>query len=224
MHTGWYVSIPVGMLVAKKEPKIGEPASRNPERTRRNLLEAAFEEIHKSGFRGTDLETILERAGVTKGALYHYFESKEDLGYAVVDEVIAEIGREKWLRPLQKAENPIDVLAEIFQGSSTTPEHIRGGCPVNNLVLEMSPLDEGFRKRLAKQFDDWREAIAGALRRGQQKGLVRDDLDPEEAAMFLMATYEGYISLAKNSQDAETLQSGMRTMTRYLETLRPKGA
>jgi TetR/AcrR family transcriptional regulator, transcriptional repressor for nem operon len=224
MHTGWYVSIPVGMLVAKKEPKIGETASRNPERTRRNLLEAAFEEIHKSGFRGTDLETILERAGVTKGALYHYFESKEDLGYAVVDEVIAEIGREKWLRPLQKAENPIDVLAEIFQGSSTTPEHIRGGCPVNNLVLEMSPLDEGFRKRLAKQFDDWREAIAGALRRGQQKGLVRGDLDPEEAAMFLMATYEGYISLAKNSQDAETLQSGMRTMARYLETLRPKGA
>jgi TetR/AcrR family transcriptional regulator, transcriptional repressor for nem operon len=224
MHTGWYVSIPAGMLVAKKEPKIGEPASRNPERTRRNLLEAAFEEIHKSGFRGTDLETILEKAGVTKGALYHYFESKEDLGYAVVDEVIAEIGREKWLRPLQKAENPIDVLAEIFQGSSTTPEHIRGGCPVNNLVLEMSPLDEGFRKRLAKQFDDWREAIAGALRKGQQKGLVRDDLDPEEAAMFLMATYEGYISLAKNSQDAETLQSGMRTMARYLETLRAKGA
>jgi TetR/AcrR family transcriptional regulator, transcriptional repressor for nem operon len=223
MHTGRYVSILAGMLV-KKDLKIGVPVPRNPERTRRNLLEAAFEEIHKSGFRGTDLETILERAGVTKGALYHYFESKEDLGYAVVDEVIAEIGREKWLRPLEKAENPIDVLAEIILGSSTKPEHIRGGCPVNNLVLEMSPLDEGFRKRLAKQFDDWREAIAGALRRGQEKGLVRDDLDPEETAKFLMATYEGYISLAKNSQDAETLQSGMRTMAKYLETLRAKGA
>jgi TetR/AcrR family transcriptional regulator, transcriptional repressor for nem operon len=224
MHTSRYVGILAGMLVAKKDSKIGFPVPRNPERTRRNLLEAAFEEIHKSGFRGTDLKTILERAGVTKGALYHYFESKEDLGYAVVDEVIAEIGRQKWLRPLQKAENPIDVLAEIILGSSTTPEHIRGGCPVNNLVLEMSPLDEGFRKRLAKQFDDWREAIAGALRRGQQKGLVRDDLDLEETAKFLMATYEGYISLAKNSQDAETLQSGMRTMAKYLETLRAKGA
>jgi len=223
MHTSRYVSILAGMLT-KKSSKVGGPVPRNPERTRRNLLEAAFEEIHKSGFRGTDLETILERAGVTKGALYHYFESKEDLGYAVVDEVIAEIGREKWLRPLQKAENPIDVLAGIFLGSSTKPEHIRGGCPVNNLVLEMSPLDEGFRKRLAKQFDDWRDAIAGALRSGQQRGLVRNDLDPEETARFLMATYEGYISLAKNSQDAETLQSGMRTMAKYLETLRAKGA
>ena len=207
----------------KEDSKAGSPVSRNPERTRQRLLQAAFEEIHKSGFRGTDLESILDKAGVTKGALYHYFESKEDLGYAVVDEVIAEIGREKWLRPLQKAESPIDVLAEIILGSSTKPEHIRGGCPVNNLVLEMSPLDEGFRKRLAKQFDDWQEAIAGALRRGQEKGLVRDDVDPEETATFLMAMYEGYISLAKNSQDAETLQSGMKSMAKYLETLRAKG-
>jgi TetR/AcrR family transcriptional regulator, transcriptional repressor for nem operon len=224
MHTSRYVSVLPGMLAEKKDSKTRGPVSRNPERTRRTLLEAAFEEIHKSGFRGTDLETILERAGVTKGALYHYFESKEDLGYAVVDEVIAEIGREKWLRPLDKAENPIDMLAEIFLGSSTKPEHIRGGCPVNNLVLEMSPLDEGFRQRLAKQVDDWRKAIAGALRRGQEKGLVRDDLDSDEIAMFLMATYEGYISLAKNSQDAETLQSGMRTLAKYLETLRAERA
>jgi TetR/AcrR family transcriptional regulator, transcriptional repressor for nem operon len=224
MHTGWYVSVLFGMLVDKKDARTRTPVARNPERTRRNLLQAAFEEIHQSGFRGTDLETILEKAGVTKGALYHYFDSKEHLGYAVVDEVIAEIGREKWLQPLQDAENPLDMLTDIFLGSSTKPEHIRGGCPVNNLVLEMSPLDEGFRKRLAKQFDDWREAIAGALRRGQQKGLVRNDLNPEETATFLMATYEGYISLAKNSQDAETLQSGMRTMAKYLETLRAKGA
>jgi TetR/AcrR family transcriptional regulator, transcriptional repressor for nem operon len=212
------------MLVAKRNSKVRGTVPRNPERTRRNLLQAAFQEIHKSGFRGTDLETILDKAGVTKGALYHYFESKEDLGYAVVDEVIAEIGREKWLRPLQNAENPIDVLIDIFLGTSTKPEHIRGGCPVNNLAQEMSPLDEGFRKRLAKQFDDWRNAIADALRRGQQGGTLRDDLDPEETATFLMATYEGYISLAKNSQDAETLQSGMRSMAKYLETLRAKGA
>jgi TetR/AcrR family transcriptional regulator, transcriptional repressor for nem operon len=210
------------MLGVKKNSKPRVAMARNPERTRRNLLQAAFEEIHKNGFRGTDLESILDRAGVTKGALYHYFESKEDLGYAVLDEVIAEIGREKWLLPLQKAESPIDVLTEIFLGSSTKPEHIRGGCPVNNLVLEMSPLHEGFRLRLAKQFDAWRGAIAGALNRGQQKGLVRKDLDPDETAMFLMATYEGFISLAKNSQEAETMQSGMRTIAKYLETLRVK--
>jgi TetR/AcrR family transcriptional regulator, transcriptional repressor for nem operon len=207
------------MLKTKREGRKAE-VKRDPERTRRNLLESGFQEIYKSGFRGTDLETILERAGVTKGALYHYFESKEDLGYAIVDEVIDTIGREKWREPLEKSANPIDTLAEIFVETSLKPEHVRGGCPVNNLAQEMSPLDEGFRKRLKKQFDLWHQFIADALRRGQERGQVRKDVDIEDAAMFLMATYEGYISLAKNAQDAQLLHAGMKSMARYLETLR----
>jgi TetR/AcrR family transcriptional repressor of nem operon len=210
----------VGMLATRRKTKAHEPVPRNPERTRRNLLQAAFQEIYKSGFRGTDLETILERAGVTKGALYHYFESKEALGYAVVDEVIDETGNEKWREPLRVCANPIDALAEIFLGTSTKPEHVCGGCPVNNLAQEMSPLDEGFRKRLARQFELWHESIAGALRKGQAQGLVRADVDTDETATFLMATYEGYISLAKNAQDARLLQKGMKSMAQYLETLR----
>jgi TetR/AcrR family transcriptional repressor of nem operon len=66
----------------------------------------------------------------------------------------------------------------------------------------------------------WHKAIADALRRGQKRGQVRKDLDIDVTAMFLMATYEGYISLAKNAQDARLLQNGMKTMARYLETLR----
>jgi TetR/AcrR family transcriptional regulator, transcriptional repressor for nem operon len=220
MHTGRYVRVLVGMLGVNRKAKRHGVTPRDPERTRRNLLQAAFEEIFKSGFRGTDLETILKRAGVTKGALYHYFDSKEDLGYAVVDEVIMEMGDEKWQRPLQNAENPIDTLAAIFLGSSTKPEHLRGGCPINNLAQEMSPLDEGFRKRLFGHFQIWHKAIADALRRGQKRGQVRKDADIEDTAMFLMATYEGYISLAKNAQDARLLQNGMKSMVRYLETLR----
>jgi TetR/AcrR family transcriptional regulator, transcriptional repressor for nem operon len=220
MHTARYVSVLVGMSGVRAKAKRQGVVPRNPERTRRNLLEAAFEEIFQSGFRGTDLETILKRAGVTKGALYHYFDSKEELGYAVVDEVIMEMGDEKWQRPLQNAENPIDTLAAIFLGSSTKPEHVRGGCPINNLSHEMSPLDEGFRKRLARHFEIWHKGIADALRRGKERGQVRKDVDIDDAAMFLMATYEGYVSLAKNAQDARLLQNGMKSMVRYLETLR----
>jgi TetR/AcrR family transcriptional repressor of nem operon len=60
---------------------------RDPVRTRQRLLQAAFQEVYHTGFQGSDLETILDGAGVTKGALYHHFENKEALGYAVVDEV-----------------------------------------------------------------------------------------------------------------------------------------
>ncbi len=126
--------------------RAGVITRRNPQRTRERLLQAAFQEIYKSGFRGTDLETILRAAGVTKGAMYHHFASKEALGYAVVDEIIASITREKWLWPLQNAKNPIDALIGIIQSTSLRPADLRCGCPLNNLAQEMSRPRRGFPK------------------------------------------------------------------------------
>ena len=166
------------------------------------------------------MNVILAAARVTKGALYYHFENKEALGYAVVDEVVASISRENWIWPLQNAKDPIDALIGIVQGASCRQEDIECGCSLNNLSQEMSPLDEGFRRRTAKLFKDWHDAIAGALRQGQKLGLVRSDVDAGEAATFLIAAYEGVISLAKNSQDVRVLQLGQKSMIRHLEALR----
>src|SRR6185369_6683696 len=210
----------VGMLhVSPKSRRKGTPP-RDPERTRKRLLQAAFEEIHLSGFRSADVDAILAQAGVTKGALYHHFDSKEALGYAVVDEVIADIARDKWWDPLRNPQNPVDTLIGIVQSTSMKPQDLQRGCALNNLSHEMSPIDEGFRKRTARLFKHWHDAITGALRAGQKRGVVRNDVDPDEAATFLIAAYEGYFSLAKNSQDARVLRSGLRNLTGYLEGLR----
>jgi TetR/AcrR family transcriptional regulator, transcriptional repressor for nem operon len=138
----------------------------------------------------------------------------------IVDEVVTKITLEKWVRPLQNPEDPIGAILAIIDSTSLAPDDLRGGCPLNNLAQEMSPLDEGFRKRIDKVFGDWLGAIAGALRTGQKRGLVRDDIDPEEIAGFVIATYEGYISLTKSSQDPRMLETGKRNMARYLESLR----
>ena len=74
---------------------------RNPDLTRKSLLRAAFQEIYESGFQAASLDKILSKAGVTKGALYHHFSSKQKLGYAVVDELIREGILERWVRPPQ---------------------------------------------------------------------------------------------------------------------------
>ena len=176
----------------------------------------------RSGFRCADLHAILAAAQVTKGALYHHFDNKEALGFAVVDEVIASMTRERWVWPLRNAENPIDALVAIVQGTSLRPEDLECGCPLNNLSLEMSPLDEEFRKRTAKIFKDWHGAIAVALRQGQKRGLVRSDVDVGETATFLIATYEGLFSLVKNSQDVRMLQAGQKWVIRFLESLRAR--
>jgi AcrR family transcriptional regulator len=198
------------------------PATRDPGRTRDTLLRSAFAEIHRSGFRGADVGSILQGAGVTKGALYHHFASKEALGYAVVDEIIADIMREKWQAPLRDAENPIDALIGIVEGTSLAPRDIACGCPLNNVAQEMSPLDEGFRRRTEAVFREWQRAIAKALWEGKVRGLVAGDVDPDETSLFLIAAYEGTISLAKNFQDKAGLMAGLKTMGRYLETLRAR--
>jgi TetR/AcrR family transcriptional regulator, transcriptional repressor for nem operon len=205
--------------IRKRSPRRGT-TSRNPERTRRLLLQAAFQEMYRSGYRSADLDAILAAAGVTKGALYHHFENKEALGYAVVDEVITGSVHQKWVQPLRNAKNPIDVLVRIVQSESMKREDVRRGCPLLNLANEMSGIDEGFRRRTAKLFKDWHDAVAGALREGQKRGLVRNDINANETATFLIATYEGYVVLGKNSQDPRMMRSGQRRVTGHIQSLR----
>ncbi|MGN6207506.1 TetR family transcriptional regulator C-terminal domain-containing protein [Asticcacaulis sp.] len=195
---------------------------RNAGHTRERLLNAAFEEVYHSGFRGSDLNTILAKAGVTKGALYHHFDGKEALGHAIVEGVIAKITQDKWLAPLDDVDDPIDALIGILEGTGTSESEVNGGCPLNNLAQEMSPLDEGFRLRLSEIFTNWIGGVTDALRLGQVNGKVRRDINARETATFFVASYEGYISLAKTGQDARVLRSGIRQLRVYLEGLRPQ--
>lgn len=196
---------------------------RDPERTREHLLQAAFREVHRSGFQSAGIDTILAATNVTKGALYHHFESKEALGYAIVEEIIAKLVRERWLRPLLTNEQPIDILIGIVRGLPSRPEDIRAGCPLLNLAQEMSALDEPFRKRLERIFLAWQDGVATLLRKGQSQGTVRRNLNPDKAASFLIAMVEGYGSLAKNAQDAKIWEVGITNIVEWLGSLRAPG-
>lgn len=197
-------------------------ARRHPDLTRQTLLERAFAEIHRNGFRAASLESILADAGVTKGALYHHFASKAELGYAVVEEVVRPWMEERW-RPVIDADNPIDAAIHTVHDRlrALSEMALTLGCPFNNLAQEMSPIDEGFRRRLNAILDEWREATAAALRRGQRNGTVCADVDASAAAAFVISSIEGCVGMAKASQSREFLEAGFRGLIEYLEHLRP---
>jgi AcrR family transcriptional regulator len=196
---------------------------RDPERTREHLLQAAFREVYRCGFQSAGIDTILASTNVTKGALYYHFESKEALGYAIIEEIIAKLTCDRWMLPLQRSKDkdPIDALIGIVQALPHRPRDVKRGCPLVNLAQEMSQLDEQFRKRLERIFHAWQEGVAMALRRGQSQGTVRRNLVPEEAASFLIAMVEGYEVLAKNAQDAKVWNVGIRNIVDWLKSLRP---
>ena len=106
------------MLAARNSPRCSGATPRDPERTRGRLLREVFQEMHAQDFEALTWTSFWPTAGVTKGALYYQFDNKEALGYAVVDEIVASLTREKWVRPLQNAKNPIDNSIRIVQSTS----------------------------------------------------------------------------------------------------------
>src|SRR5437016_6908087 len=116
-------------------------ATRAPEETRRRILKAAFGEFYRNGFQGGSLNRIVDEAGTTKGALFHHFEGKNDLGYAVVEEVIQPKIKACWLDPLANSIDPIADLKSTlrqFVKSEAGNQRLMQGCPLNNLAQEMS--------------------------------------------------------------------------------------
>src|SRR5271155_1793416 len=204
------------MLVAHERKR----RVRDPERTRERLLQAAYREVLRTGFQGAGIDTILAATNLTKGALYYHFASKEALGYAIVDEIIAKLVHDRWLRPLLSDGQPIDILIGIVRRIPARTQDVRAGCPLLNLSQEMSPLDEQFRTRLEKIFLDWQEGVATLLRKGKAQGTGRRDLNPDESASFLVAMVEGYASLAKNAQDAKVWEMGIGNIVGWLRSLR----
>ncbi len=221
----------------------GKKRQRNPAATRQRLLDAAAHEVHRQGFRNSGLDAILSQAGVTKGALYHHFGSKQGLGYAVLDEVYVPMLERLWITPLQASGDPLDAIAASIasaqahfcapnygcldgpaNGLESSPESTEKwlhGCPLDNLAHEMADLDEGFHERISGLFDRWRRALEDHLEGAQELGELRSDVVCASAAAFIVSACQGAVALAKGCQCRDTLGSCLRELNRYLESLRP---
>lgn len=204
--------------------KAAATASNSAERTRRKIIEAAFAEFYRHGFQGGSLNHIVEMAGTTKGALFHHFTGKHDLGYAVVDEVIGPLLKTRWLDSVEAAEDPIAGLKLAFRQfvcEDAGSDSFIQGCPLNNLAQEMSPLDEGFRTRLDRLYADWRKCYAAALTRGIKAGKVRKNIAPHSVAAMIVAGQMGIWGTAKSSQNKELMAQAGEALCDYLDSLKP---
>lgn len=195
---------------------------RNPDQTRQKLLEAAKEEFLIQGFPSASLDNILKNTGMTKGALYHHFKNKKELGYAVVDTLIYHKIRTEWVEPLHSCSDPIDTLAQLVLASrEEVMQKYEQGCPLVNIGQQMSSVDEGFRQRVNSIYELWIGAISEALLQGQMNGKVSRKIAPDQAAGFFVAAAEGTMVLGKVTRSNELMSNNALAILQYLDTLRP---
>lgn len=205
------------------DPNMCPKKLRDLTRSRQEILDIAFYEVFTRGFQGVSIDDIVRKTSMTKGAFYHHFPTKLDMGYALVEETIQGLILSRWIDPLKKYENPIEGVLErlrILIGEAPLSD-LEFGCPLNNLIQEMAPIDRRFRDTLKKALELWIDGMRIELERGKKSGHVRRSVDTKEAAVFIIMAHEGFYGMIKSlgNKNQETFKILHSSLKRYLDLL-----
>ena len=191
--------------------------------TREKILQAAARLFALKGYHDTKLEEVLAAAPVTKGAFFHHFRDREDLGFAVLDwhmsqrrQLLDAIEQELPLAqdapPLERVFRRLDAIQEMARRR----ERLKGGCIIGNLSTALSDCHDGFRQRLAACFEEMAqefrphlESAARSLRRP-----IRPDAS--ELARYVVTVIEGAIMQARTLGDANLLARQFALLKEHL--------
>jgi AcrR family transcriptional regulator len=195
--------------------------TRDLERSRKEILDAAFVMVFTRGFQGVSIDDIVAKTNLTKGAFYHQFPTKLEMGYALVDEVIKPMIIHRWITPLEEYDNPLDgILAQLKNLiGDCDPEHLKLGCPLNNLVQEMSTNDKVFHKHLQVALNLWVDELDKHLKRAKKSGHLKSDVKTRHVAHFVVMAHEGFYGMLKGLDDPEIFSALYDSMKRFLKTI-----
>ena len=188
--------------------------------TRGEILQKNFEAMRLHGFQGLRTDKVIAQMGITKGAFYHYFKDKLNVGYAVVDELIAPSYINTWKHLSTPGVHVIDAIAETLRriAAFSNQETIHLGCPLNNLIQEMSPLDEGFNKRLSAILNEERKMIRQGIQTGIADGTIVADTDADALALFILASLEGSYAIGKSFNSYQKFTICFEQLIKILNT------
>ena len=184
---------------------------------RTQILDAAATLITERGFQQTSVDDLIACAGLSgKSHFYHYFKSKEELGYEVLGrqfDLVAEKGltilREPNLEPMDRLNVFIDSIVAVYAEKET-----RCGSPFGLLATEMAEKDEGFRLRIAQLFRGWSSQIQSLFEEmGDQ---LTTEAEPQRLARFIIATLEGATQMARMKRDVSIVHGVATDLKRFI--------
>jgi TetR/AcrR family transcriptional repressor of nem operon len=178
---------------------------------REKILTAAQSLIELRGYSALGVAEICKAAGVPKGSFYYFFESKEVLALAVIDEHWAEQRRD-WIRVLRSDADPLQRLRQLFEETEAGQRAGQqscgtvSGCLFGNLTLEMSNQTEAIRERLQQIFDAQVDMVDTVVTEALERGEVTV-AHAHEAARSVVAQLEGQVLFAKLYNNTQRLDA-----------------
>ncbi|WP_049922141.1 TetR/AcrR family transcriptional regulator [Halopiger djelfimassiliensis] len=153
-------------------------------------MDATYAALCKHGYASLRMQDIADESSKSKAALHYHYESKQDLLYSLLDYLTASFAER--IETLE-GETPIEQLLSLIE-TYLGPEEEDSRLEFRTALLEIKaqgPYDERFRTELAAFDRLLHDRFRSLLEAGQDRGLVREGIDPDETADFLVTVLNG---------------------------------
>ena len=192
------------------------------EATRLMILQKAFELIYVKGYQTTSIDDIIATTKVTKGAFYYHFKTKDEMGLAIINEILKPTLTNSFIETLQTEESPLEAIYNLMDNLLMKNEFLKVeyGCPASNFTQEMTPWNSEFNKALNELTQEWTKAITTTIERGKKNGTIRKDVNAKQVTIFVMSGYWGIRNLGKLENSKKVYVSYLKQLKIYLDSLK----
>lgn len=192
--------------------------------TRRRILDAAQGLVLRQGFSGTTVDAVIAAAGVSKGAFFHHFASKADLGRSMLERYAAadaEILRSFMARAEARSDDPAEQLLEFVAAFEEAADQMfaQPGCLFVSFVYERMPGGTEAEEIIRANIELWRRTLGDKLRPALQMRSPGAEIDPDSVADLMFTVFEGGFILARATDDPVQVRRQLGHYRRYLELL-----
>ena len=188
---------------------------------RSQILDAALSVFSRLGFHTARMDDIAEEAGLSKGALYLYYKSKDAIIGAILHYFFEHAMRP--LRALQASEGSVrEQILAYFETVARESERMARLSPIAFEFYAVAGRQKVVRQRLREYFVEFRDVVAALIRRGIEQGEFRA-VNPEETAYTLCALFEGLnLLLLVESQHEQWRQHAAASVELLLDGIAAK--
>ena len=199
---------------------------KNGTETRARLLDAAERLTLGQGFSATTVDQVIAEAGSSKGAFFHHFSSKNDLGRALVARyAAADVAalRRAMASAEQRSDDPAIQLIEFVRGFEEIGDEIadehQSSCLYASFVHHRELAADGGTGVIVEAIEAWRAAIAEKLAAVAAAGSLDGSIDLDDLADHVFVTFEGAFILARAVRDTSRMRAQLRILRQTLEAL-----
>ncbi|QXJ22636.1 TetR/AcrR family transcriptional regulator [Actinomadura graeca] len=194
-----------------REIEIAKSRQVRAEQTRQTIVRAAAETFDRFGYGTATVGDIIAQAGVTKGALYFHFQSKEELAQTVID---AQHERSvDWCRKLLVDQAP-GLVSVIRLSQQLTHQMMRD--PIVRAGIRLALEAGTFDMAVVTPYREWLEVTEKLLKRSSQEGDLRPELVPETLARFIVGSFTGVQMISHVLAGRADLEQQVRDMWEIL--------